>query len=758
MKFDNRNLLGGLLVYLLVLGGLADPSGAADRIRIEDGRSEAYLPYKIEKHYGAGTEGDRAAVAFIAQVYRVGSGGVGPVFVTCFNRMASEDLPSDVSVWMYPKRNYLDEFPIHIAITDYGFYRDTQSGLRGMVGGGYRHDSAFAFTKVPGLEGGPRYIFLATGKDSTGDGQWRGMVFFLAAIDYDFDGSDEVFFYVDPGRDGYPRALVCLDPNVMKVRWSLPVASCLPRGSVVTSGDSLHLSVLFTSYGQGGGRRDSLFSSQFGYLAEIDGSGKVLNRRIVSGFGEPTSLIASPNDTFMFVIHTVPFAERPEEADSATPGTYLTKITRHGTPVASIPRPGRENTPWFGDYDRGGNMELYTISFDGSVTVYDQNLNLLAQSEPTTLRGYLCTLPSWGEHDSVMLFGSPRGIEIFTRDFHKLAVIGGGWASVEPLSYDSTGRLIAICATDSRNYLIANVKQRSPMELVSVAYYDYQIYVLSALFSLTVGLLIMNLFRSRLSRQRHALALTNLQLAEAHEALKQAQATILVQEKYRQAKDIAGAFAHEIRNALFPADSALTKLAQLRHATDPDPERLDRLHDSVKRAVTRAVNITEEIATYTKLDTEFAPETVPLRQLVNDLFRAHSVLLEERGVKISVTTSDELSVRSNGRQLSRVFANLLLNSLDALAGRPDPAIAIQWQRNGNHVILLFTDNGSGISEGNLGRVFDAFFSTKPTNGTGIGLAMSKKILEMYGGTISVTSQVNIGTTFTITLTHSGENS
>ena len=268
----------------------------------------------------------------------------------------------------------------------------------------------------------------------------------------------------------------------------------------------------------------------------------------------------------------------------------------------------------------------------------------------------------------------------------------------------------------------------------------------------------MNLFRSRLSRQRHALAMTNQQLAEAHEALKQAQATILVQEKYRQAKDIAGAFAHEIRNALFPADSALTKLAQLRHGTEPDPERLDRLHDSVKRAVTRAVNITDEIATYTKLDTEFAPETVPLRQLVNELIRAHSVLLEERGVKISVMTSDELSVRSNGRQLSRVLANLLLNSLDALAGRPDPAVAIQWQRNGNRVILLFIDNGSGISEGNLGRVFDAFFSTKPTNGTGIGLAMSKKIIEMYGGTIAVTSQIDVGTTFTITLTPSGEGS
>jgi signal transduction histidine kinase len=65
--------------------------------------------------------------------------------------------------------------------------------------------------------------------------------------------------------------------------------------------------------------------------------------------------------------------------------------------------------------------------------------------------------------------------------------------------------------------------------------------------------------------------------------------------------------------------------------------------------------------------------------------------------------------------------------------------------------LDFNDNGAGIPRENLQRVFDAFYSTKPDNGTGIGLAMAKKIIEMYDGEISVSSDHGKGTTFSLKL-------
>jgi signal transduction histidine kinase len=758
VHLDHRNLPRDLSVFLIFIVGLAFPAKAVDQIQIQDTRAESYLPYRVEEHYGAGTEGDRVLMDHICQVYQVGHGdATKAAFVTGYNRLYSEDLPADISVWLYPKQNYLDEHPINLQITDYGFYRDGRSGHRGLVGGGYRHDSAFAFTFVP-KDTLIQYVPLAHGKDSTGDGQWRGRVSFMAAEDYDFDGVEEVFFHVDPGRDGSQGVLICFDPIAGRVRWSVPLSSFSSRGSVISSRDSLHPSVFVVTYGQGGNRRDSLFSSQYGYLAEIDSSGRVLSHKIITKFGEPASMIISPDDTCLFVINTVPFADSPEEANLADSITYLSKLSRHGVLMASIPRPGREATPWFGSYGQDKRPDIFTISYNGSVSVYDQDLHLRAESDPTSLRGYRCTLPNWGDADSVMLFGSPRGFEVFTRDFRKLAVIPGNWSLIQPLAYDSNGRLLAICVTDSRNYMVANVMKRSLGELISVAYFDYQIYILSTLLSLAVGLVVMNLFRRSLSRHSRALALSNQQLAEAHTALKDAQATIISQEKFRQAKDIAGAFAHEIRNALFPADSALTKLAQLRRAVETDPERVDRLEGTVRNAVTRAISITQEISSYTKLDSEYAPERVNLKSVVDDLVKAHGELLDDRGIRLRVEPSEEVAVRSNSRQLMRVLSNLLLNSIDALAGKPDPEVVIQWRRDGEDIILLSSDNGSGITSENLGRVFDAFFSTKPIHGTGIGLAMSKKIIEMYGGTITVRSEENVRTSFTITLTPAGEGS
>ena len=752
MRFDIQKFARRSCASLVVLCAAVASAAAVDRVQIQDGRSEAYLPYKIEKHYEAGYEGDRVPIAYRTQVYRVGHGS-SPVaaYVTSYNRLYSEDMPSDISIWVYPKLDYLDEFAIDLKISDYTFYRDRRSGLRGIVGGGYRHDTSFAFLLIPKSGDKPIYIPLATGRDSTGDGEWRGLVFFLAVTDYDSDGGDEVFLSIDPARDSYPRSLVCFDPNERKVRWSLPMSAYLSRGAVISCNDSLHPGVLLAAYGSGGGRRDSVFASNYGYLAEVDHNGIVLNRKIVAGFGEPVSIVASPSDTFMFLIHTLPFTDQPDEVDTSLSGTYLTKITRHGVPVATITRPGRERVPWFLDYNRDGIPELFTLSYDGTVSIYDQNLHLIAESQATSIRGYVATFPGWADKDTVMLLSSGRGAEVYSRDFRKLAVIPGNWGAIEPLAYDSTGRLIAICATDNRNFLIANIQKRTLIELASVAYLDYQIYILSALFSLAVGLIVMNLFRRRISHQRRALTVSNQELAAAHAALQKAQATIIAQEKFRQARDIAGAFAHEIRNALFPADSALTKMVQLRRAPEADAERIDRLQETVRTAVSRAVSITEEIAVYTKLDTEYAPENVSVKQVVEELVHSHSELLAEKGVNFSVNGPDDCTVQSNRRQLWRVLTNLLMNSLDAIAGRPGPVVSIQWRNDGNRVILLFTDNGCGISEEHLGRVFDAFFSTKPAHGTGIGLAMSKKIIEMYGGTITVSSQINSGTTFTLTM-------
>ncbi len=83
--------------------------------------------------------------------------------------------------------------------------------------------------------------------------------------------------------------------------------------------------------------------------------------------------------------------------------------------------------------------------------------------------------------------------------------------------------------------------------------------------------------------------------------------------------------------------------------------------------------------------------------------------------------------------------------------KKDKYIHIKTQVVNHELVIEIADNGIGISPENLGRIYDAFFSTKPDTGTGLGLGVVKKIISLYNGNIEVKSELGKGTTFTINL-------
>ncbi len=223
-------------------------------------------------------------------------------------------------------------------------------------------------------------------------------------------------------------------------------------------------------------------------------------------------------------------------------------------------------------------------------------------------------------------------------------------------------------------------------------------------------------------------------------------------DKLEQAKRIAGTFAHEIRNALFPAAASLNRLKFNSRIETYNSEDLRKYSTIAERSITKAADITGLISSYAKLDNERMPERVNLDEVLHELLKNNELRLKEKSVQVDISGDNNCLVKSNRRQLLLAFNNLLLNSIDALSETIDKTINIKWSSNGDSQKIFFEDNGSGIPYEYIDRIFEPFFSKKSeSGGTGLGLATTKRIIEMYGGTVSVTSEPSDGTKFHIEL-------
>ena len=106
--------------------------------------------------------------------------------------------------------------------------------------------------------------------------------------------------------------------------------------------------------------------------------------------------------------------------------------------------------------------------------------------------------------------------------------------------------------------------------------------------------------------------------------------------------------------------------------------------------------------------------------------------------------------------LGQVLVNLLLNALDAMNGQRNARLTLRVRANAKHALVEVEDTGPGVPEALRARIFEPFFSTKGESGNGLGLWISKNLVEAHGGTIKVASAPGAGASFTVELPISGE--
>ncbi len=233
-------------------------------------------------------------------------------------------------------------------------------------------------------------------------------------------------------------------------------------------------------------------------------------------------------------------------------------------------------------------------------------------------------------------------------------------------------------------------------------------------------------------------------------------------EKMAAVGSLAAVVAHEINNPLAAIVGAARLMSELRDTQAVGSDQYIQQADIILAQATRVMNITRQISEFS-MPQSAKPEAEYLD--LNSLIRSTSkfISFDRRFSSIDMTLNlnPQLpAVFAVGDHITQVIMNLLINAADASEGRiiPKPRIIISTSSHEKDVVVTVTDNGTGMDKATLSRIYEEYFTTKPVGkGSGIGMAVSKSLIESGSGTINVESELGVGTTVTLHLpTTAGE--
>ncbi len=241
----------------------------------------------------------------------------------------------------------------------------------------------------------------------------------------------------------------------------------------------------------------------------------------------------------------------------------------------------------------------------------------------------------------------------------------------------------------------------------------------------------------------------------------QMEAQLIQSAKLAAIGELAASVAHELNN---PLTAILGNAQLLLRELDPDSSQENLMKD-IHHCGVRCKNIVKNLLSFSKQD-DYDYEELHLDMLVEHALKLVSYQINKIDVSIKNHYSKSLpSILGSSQHIEQIIINLLLNAKDALNTKPDGKIKIHigttyeapyiLQKNNKQSLFSYVaieDNGHGIDDQNLQKIFTPFFSTKQAlKGTGLGLSVSLGIAAVHGGTITVDSEVGIGTTFTLFL-------
>jgi len=225
---------------------------------------------------------------------------------------------------------------------------------------------------------------------------------------------------------------------------------------------------------------------------------------------------------------------------------------------------------------------------------------------------------------------------------------------------------------------------------------------------------------------------------------RRTQEALLANEKLAVAGRLAATIAHEIHN---PLDSVSNLLYLMRNGASPEETR--QFMDMAEQELARVTQISRAMLGLYRESK--APVLVNLKEILQEILLLMDRRFVELGVTVSIYLPANISVSAFPAELRQVFTNLISNAAEAagpggevsVRTSPQPAgVGPNGQKLPEGAVVIIADNGAGISEEVRPHLFQPFFTTKGEHGTGLGLWVSRGIVNKHGGVIEVTSNTS----------------
>jgi PAS domain S-box-containing protein len=260
-------------------------------------------------------------------------------------------------------------------------------------------------------------------------------------------------------------------------------------------------------------------------------------------------------------------------------------------------------------------------------------------------------------------------------------------------------------------------------------------------------------FEEQLQRKNAALAASEAALRKSNEDLKAAQMQLIQAEKMESIGTLAAGVAHEVKNPLAILQMGINYLAKKNQSGD---DNVAMVLQEMKEAITRADSIMRGLLDFAA-SKQLAVKPEDFNQLILDTLKMVRHELNKNRIEVVKDLAEPLpKVAVDKTQIQQVFVNLFVNAIHAMpqggrlsvrtyAKQMTETTHHEGSRKADHfwvgdtaVVAEVEDTGTGIPQGLLSKIFDPFFTTKPTGvGTGLGLPVSRKIIELHGGAIDI---------------------